>query len=316
MEILTLDTDGHPAVSSGPVPTCGDTDVLIRVRACALSRRGGTVSDKAIASDKAGSGPFSRSFTGIVESAGRRVDALLPGDRVVSCHSDRSFAEFHCVSAYHVVKLPSDISFEEGAIIPRMSTVLNGLERARVKTRSVFLSGAGATGLLSTQVARISGAATVITADLHVRRLQLARDTGADIVINVSTEDAHRRVMDQTDGRGAEVCLECAGNEASFVQCVANLRPGGTLVVMKPTAHPVAIDTEEWSDRSLQLVMGRELPSETPYLVERGLKLVGIGAVRLRPLLTHVFPAHRINEALELIDDYPNQAVEVALVRS
>lgn len=317
MQKLTLDTDGNPEVSSGPLPSCNDVEVLVRVRACVLSRRriadaGGTP----VPTSNGRHVSLSRGFTGIIEKAGRRVDALTPGDRVVACHTDGGFSEYHSLPAYHVVKLPAGISFEEGAIAALLPTVLNGMERAQVKGRSVFISGAGTTGLLSAQIARISGAAKVIAADLHAKRLQRARDAGADTVINVSTEDAHRWVMSQTGGRGVEVSLECAGNEVSFFQCVEMLRPGGTLVVLKPVTQPVSIEMGEWSKRSLQLIMGREQPLETPYLVERGLKLVGIGAVRLRPLLTHVFPAHRIAEALELIDGHPNLAVEVALIRA
>ena len=317
MQKLTLDTDGNPEVSSGPVPSCSDAEVLLRARACVLSRRG--VADAGETPVSAANGrhlSLGRCFTGIIEKAGGRVEALTPGDRVVAFHTDGGFAEYHSVPAYHVVKLPMGISFEEGAIAALMPTVLNGMERAEVEGRSVFISGAGTTGLLSTQIARISGASTVIAADQHAKRLQRARDVGADTVINVSTEDAQRRVMDQTGGIGVDVCLECAGNETSFFQCAAMLRPGGKLVVLKPVTRPVSIEMQAWSERSLQLIMGREQPFETVYLVERGLKLVGIGAVRLRPLLTHVFPVHRIAEALELIDGHPNLAVEVALIRA
>ncbi len=317
MQKLTLDTEGHPEVSSGPLPSCNDVEVLLKARACVLSRRGAAYVD-GTPPTAANGRPVSlgRGFTGIIESAGGRVETLSPGDRVLACHTDGGFSEYHSVAAYHVVKLPAGISFEEGAIATLMPPVLNGMERAEVKGRSVFISGAGTTGLLSTQVARISGATAVIAADMHAKRLQRARDSGADAVINVTTEDAHRRVMDQTGGRGVDVCLECAGNETSFFQCAAMLRPGGKLVVLKPVANPVSIDMGEWSKRSLHLIMGREQPFETHYLVERGLKLVGIGAVRLRPLLTHVFPVHRIAEALELIDGHPNLAVEVALIRA
>ncbi len=317
MQKLTLDTDGNPEVSSGPVPSCSDVEVLLKARACVLSHRGVAESDATPVSAANGRHvSLGRCFTGIIEKAGGRVEALAPGDRVVACHAGGGFSEYHSVPAYHVVKLPVGISFEEGAIAALMPTVLNGMERAQVKGRSVFISGAGTTGLLSTQIARISGATTVIAADLHAMRLQRARDAGADTVVNVSTEDARRRVMDQTGGRGVDVCLECAGNETSFFQCAATLRPGGTLVVLKPVTKPVSVEMREWSERSLQLIMGREQPFETPSLVEQGLKLVGIGAVRLRPLLTHVFPVHRIAEALEVVDGHPNLAVEVALIRA
>lgn len=343
MQTLTLDAEGNPEVSSGPVPACNDEDVLVKVRACVLSRRGianegagpapaayGPSSD-ANGPAPAGNGPssdangalgaISRSFTGIVESIGRRVDSLGwrmdqlgRGDRVVVCHAESGFSEYRSVPANQVVKLPQGVSYEEGAIAGLMPTVLKGMERAGVKGRTVFVSGAGTTGLLATQVASISDAAVVIASDLHAKRLQRAADTGADTLINASTEDVYRRVMDRTGGQGVDVCLECAGNQTSFAQCAAVLRPGGKLVVLKADTHSVSIDMGEWSERSLQLIMGREQPFETPHLVDRGLKLVGIGAVRLRPLLTHVFPAHRAAEALELIDSHPDLAVEVALI--
>ena len=306
MQTLTPDAESSPEVSSGPVPACNDADVLVKVRACVLSRR-------SVAANGA-HGAMSRSFTGIVESTGRRVDALGRGDRVVACPADGGFSEFRSVPARQVVKLPQDVSYEEGAIAGLMPTVLKGLERAKVKGRSVFVSGAGTTGLLGTQVAAISGAASVIVSDLHAKRLQRAADTGADTLINASTEDVQRRVMDRTGGQGVDVCLECAGIGASFAQCAAVLRPGGKLVVLKAASHSVSIDLREWSERSLQLIMGREQPFETPYLVDRGLRLVGIGAVRLRPLLTHVFPAYRAAEALELIDGHPDLAVEAVLI--
>ena len=322
MQTLTLDAEGNPEVSSGPVPACNDEDVLVKVRACVLSRR-------SVANNVAGPvpgangslGAITRSFTGVIESTGqlvdatgRRVESLGRGDRVIACHTDGGFSEFRSVPVNQVLKLPNGVSYEEGAIAGLMPTVLKGVERAEVKGSTVFVSGAGTTGLLGTQVASISGAAAVIASDLHAKRLQRAADTGADTLINASTEDVHRRVMDRTAGQGVDVCLECAGNGTSFAQCAAVLRPGGKLVVLKADTHSVSIDIREWSERSLQLIMGREQPFETPYLVDRGLKLVGIGAVRLRPLLTHVFPAHRAAEALELIDGHPDLAVEVALI--
>ena len=311
----TLDRDGDPGVSSGSVPACNDVDVLVKARACVLSRRGIARADGDPASDANGRhASLCRSFTGTIETAGRRVESLRQGDRVVACHSEGGLSEYHSVPAYHVVKLPNGISFEEGAIATLLPTVLNGVERAQVKGRSVLVCGAGTTGLLSTQVARISGAAAVIASDLHATRLQRARDAGADTVINASTEDVQRRAMDRTGGEGVDVCLECVGNEASFGQCASVLRPGGKLVVLKSDAQHVSIDMGDWSERSLQLIMGHEQPFETPFLVERGLRLAGIEAVRLRPLLTHVFPVHRVADALELIDGHPNLAVEVALI--
>lgn len=316
MQTLSHDTDRKPTIFTGLVPSDGETEVLIKVRACVLSRSESIDSENLASGDKTKSAVLSRSFTGVIESIGKRVDSLAPGDRVIVCHANGEFPEYYSVPACHVIRLPMGISFEEGAIAPRMPTVLNGIEKAQVKSRTVFISGAGSTGLLSTQIARISGATNIIVADLYVKRLQRARDVGADTVINVSTEDSYRILMDQTSGEGVDVCIDCAGNDKSFLQCEANLRSGGTLVVLKTMQDPIAINMQEWSARSLQLVMGQEQQPQTPFLLDQGLKLVGIRAVRLRPLLSHVFPVHRLNEALDLVTDHPDLAVEVAVVRT
>lgn len=317
MQTLTLDAQGGPEESSGPMPACSDGDVLVKVRASVLSRRdisGGAAGQPSAANGAHGA--INRSFTGVIESVGRLVDSLGRGDRVVAWHADGDFSEFRNVPAHQAVKLPQGVSFEEGAIAGLMPSVLKGIERAEVRDSTVFISGAGTTGLLGTQVASISGAKAVIVSDLHARRLQRAADTGADTLINASTEDVYRRVMDRTGGEGVDVSLECAGSGTSFAQCSTVLRPVGKLVVLKAEPPSVSIDMREWTERSLQLIMGREQPFETPYLVDQGLKLLGIGAIRLRPLLTHVYPVHRAAEALALIDGHPDLTVEVALTWS
>ena len=78
--------------------------------------------------------------------------------------------------------------------------------------------------------------------------------------------------------------------------------------------QPVPLNLINWSERSLHLIMAHEQEDETPDLLQQGLRLVEMGAVTLRPLLTHVFPLHRASEAFDLLRNDPARTIKVALV--
>ena len=315
-QVATSSTDNNSTILGCSSSGVDDTEVVIKVRACTFYQNmPETLNNSLSIKNDKDSSPLNRSLTGIIQSTGERVESFNDGDRVIVCHTDGVLSESKRVQVFQVVSLPREISFEEGAIAHHLPTVLIGIEKAKVKDKSVFINGAGSTGLLSTQVSRISGSKNIIVSDLYSKRLQNAKDLGADAVVDVSTEDVHRRIMAMTSNHGVDVSIDCVGNEESFSQCVNNLRRGGTLVVLQSHLMEVSINLQEWSERSLQLIMGKEQPFETPYLLARGLKLVCIGAIKLRPLLTHVFPAHRITEAINLVEGHPNLAVEVVLVQ-
>ena len=315
MQALILNAVGELDIYDEVVPDCREDEVLIQIRACVLTRRDMDLYTGVQSRQNGLSGRLGQGLTGIVGYRGSKVTSLTPGDRVLVCRTDVGFAEYHSLPAHQVVALPDGISFEEGAIALRLSSVIYGIEQAQVEDKTVFISGAGATGLLCAQVARLSGASNIIISDLHALRLRRAIDLAADTGINASTEDVNRRILDETGGQGVEVSIECTSEEVSFRQCEACLRPHGMLVMLGTMRGPLTIDMHDWADRSLRLTMGREQTKDTRLLVERGLKLVEIGAVRLRPLLTHVFPLHRAREAFDLIHRDPNRTVKVALTQ-
>lgn len=315
MQALILNDAGEPDISDEVIPDCGEDEVLVQIRACVLSRRDMTLYTGTQGGQNGLSKRLGQGLTGIVASTGSKVASVTPGDRVLVCRTDVGFAEYLSLPAHQVVALPADISYEEGAIALRLSSVLYGLEQADIEHKTIFISGAGSTGLLCAQVARLFGVSKIIISDLHALRLRRAIDLAADTGINASTEDVNRRILDETDGQGVEVSIECTSDETSFRQCEACLRPHGMLVMLGAMRQPLTIDMNDWSTRSLRLTMGQEQTRDTRSFVERGLRLVEMGAVRLRPLLTHVFPIHRAKEAFDLIRKDPNRTVKVALTQ-
>ena len=314
MKALVLAEPGKLEIRDEPVPDIGNGEALARVRACTVSRHDLDMYTGVRQGDGTLPHRFGHEVTGIVESAGAAVTQYARGDRVLIRTAQTGFAEYCSADADHLIRLPESIGFEEGAIARLFPAVIRGVQKSDLMDRTVFVSGAGSVGMLCAQVAHAYGATKVIVSDLHEMRLRRIMHLTAAVVINASTEDVVRRVEEETDGRGAEVCIECSGAEASFRNCEAGLRNSGSLVVVGTHLQPVPLNLINWSERSLHLVMAREQEDETNDLLQQGMQFVEMGAVTLRPLLTHVFPLHRASEAFELLRNDPARTVKVALV--
>ncbi|GAB3581817.1 zinc-binding dehydrogenase [Leifsonia lichenia] len=135
-------------------------------------------------------------------------------------------------------------------------TVLRAFHRAggvRAGSR-VVVQGSGALGIFATAVAHLSGAGTVITVGAPADRLAVAKRFGADHVVDIAggSEATVQRVLDLTDGQGADLVLDLAGAPSVGPEAVAMAAQRGTFVVVGstgPTGDPVSLST----------IMGKEL---------------------------------------------------------
>lgn len=313
MKALVLTAPRTLEIRDVPKPEIGDDEVLVKVRACTICHTDLDIFTGVRQWDSDPPNLFGHEVTGIVEAIGSTVTHVVPGDRVLLRITRTGFAEYCKTAASSAIRLPPSIGFEEGAIAQLLPIAIRGVEKSVRSGDTVFVSGSGPAGMLCAQVARAYGAARVIAADLHESRLRRVVDLAADVGIHVAMEDVVRRVREETGHRGADVCIECSGVEASFRNCEAAVRNGGSLVVFGTHLNPITLDLLDWERRSLSLLLAREQPDETPELLRKALRFVDTGMVLLRPLLTHVFPLHRAPEAFHLLLTDPARAVKVAM---
>ena len=107
--------------------------------------------------------------------------------------------------------------------------------------------------------ARAKSPAHVIALDMAPQKLELAKECGADIVINIASEDAVAQVMDVTDGYGADVYLEGTGHPSAVIQGLNLLRKLGTYVEYGVFGSDVTVDWSIISDDKELNVLGRTL---------------------------------------------------------
>lgn len=163
-------------------------------------------------------------IAGLVTQLGEGVENVSVGDRVVALVGEGAYAEQALAPSQALIPIPEGLDFDTAAAIP-----LQGLTAYHVlKTSGQLAEGeavlvhaaAGGVGTLSVQMAKLMGASPVIATASSQEKLDLARDLGADVLINYTQEDWPDQVRQSTDGRGADVILEMVGGD--FVE--KNLR--------------------------------------------------------------------------------------------
>jgi len=141
-----------------------------------------------------------------------------------------------------LVKVPEDLP-SEIAVLTEVFAVTVGLDRAKQMSAfpnesfrfddTVVVLGVGPLGMCFLMKARMLGAGTIIAIDLSGFRLGFARKLGADHVVDAkktAKADRLRMIKDWTNGRGADVVIECAGVPAAVPEALEMLRIGGLLV--------------------------------------------------------------------------------------
>jgi len=154
-----------------------------------------------------------------------------------------ALAERLNLNAYQCYHLGSAISDEVGALVEPFSATVRAVAQSGAGPEdNVAIVGAGPIGLMSLMAARIRGAKRVVAFEVAEKRIEAARQCGADEVVNPAVEDAERATREITDGQGFDVVIECAGQPATVLMAGRITRTRGRLVIMGVFEKPAALD--------------------------------------------------------------------------
>ena len=199
MKAFILNSYGPPenlALTDVDTPTPRPNEVLVRVRAASVQpydwhhMRGEPYVARLLPGTLGLRKPkisiLGADVAGQVEEVGADITAFRPGDRVFARLEHGGFAEYACVDADRLARMPADVSFEEAAAVPlAASTALIALRDAgRVEPgQRVLVNGAsGGVGTFAVQLGKAFGAH--VTGVCSARHVELVRSIGADEVID------------------------------------------------------------------------------------------------------------------------------------
>lgn len=254
---------------------------------------------------------------GLVQNCGRckycrqGLESLCDNMIETGIHVNGAFAEYVSVPEHTLHYKPKEMTFNEGASIDPIASAYRPVKKARVGSEDVVVVyGPGPIGQYAAQVARVEGAKTLIMVGTRENRLQLARELGVDITINIGEkkEDPVERIKELTGGEMADVVLETAGTPQVIEMCLNSVRKNGRLSLAGVLHKP--------STLLLSLIVRREINITgsicyTWLDFQNSMDLVALGKVKVGPIVTHELHLKEIGKALELIEK--REAIKVVL---
>ena len=308
----------------------GPEDVLVEVKATALCGTDLHIYEWSTWAQNAGINPpliMGHEFSGEIIETGPAVKGLRPGDYVAgethipcgSCfqckngqqhicgnliifgvHTDGCFGKYTKIPAICARSIPTSIPPKIGAVLEPLGTALRSCLKANVSGKNVAVIGCGPIGLFAVACSRAMGAANVIATEIVNERLQLSKKVGADVSLNPEKEDIADVILKMTQGVGVDVFIDASGSVEAIKQGFKFLRKGGEVALIGLPSEPIELDLGPeivFKEAKIFGIHGREM-FRTWTKMEN---MLDKGLLNIDPVITHVKPLSKFEEAFELI---------------
>lgn len=334
---------GNMVVEDVPTPSIQDGELLVKVKVCAIC--GGDL--RTFHHGHAAIKPpiiLGHEFAGEIVAVGTGVERYAVGDRVIVapgigcghcsyCLSGNQhlcyhrltlghqynggFAEFVripaiAVQAGNVNLIPDSVDYLSATLAEPLACVINGQEAMQIQLGdTVAVIGTGPIGIMHAELARSRGAGKVFLINRSQPRLDRARPLGYDAYISSQKDDAVQRVLELTDGMGANVVIVTAGSEAAMQMGLAMTGKMGKVCFFAglPKDKPqVTIDANFLHYRQITIY---GTFSSAPRHNALAIEMIRSGKLNVDYLLTHAVSLQHINEGLQLVEKQAGMRIVV-----
>ena len=289
-------------------PTASKNECLVEVKACAICGSDGWWLHEGLVPGIQG-----HEVTGVIVEVGEEVKSWKKGDRVAvycvtgcgecdPCKRDMDpycqrgasvvaggFAEYVAVPARSLLPLGLSFDFIEGSLLTdTVGTPMRALRRIEIpRGGTVAVWGLGPLGNIAVQGAKALGAGRVIGLDPLLLRRKLAQELGADMTLDPNQANVESVLQNETGGVGVDACV-CTIRNDEVAQRGCNLvRRGGWFVSVAGKAL-IGGEFEIYGS-------GVKYFAKSEY--KPNVEFVKSGCIKLKPIITHIFPLDQIQEA-------------------
>ncbi|PIJ50559.1 Zn-dependent oxidoreductase [Erwinia sp. OLTSP20] len=288
-----------------------------------------------------GHNPFARyprvighEFFGIIDAVGARVDATRLGmrvavDPVVSCghcypcsvgrpnvcsqlqvigvHRDGGFSEYAVVPDANAWRLPQQIDDRVASLVEPFTIAANICAFVQPQPDDIALVyGAGPMGLTAIQVLKgVYGVKQVIVADRIDQRLQMASDSGADLILN----NSEITLAEQLGSIQPTLIIDAACHPAILAEAAALASPAGRIGLLGFSAAPCSITQQSLTSKELSIFTSRLNSRRFPQVI----RWMAEGKIQPQKLVTHYIPLAEIERAMTLFESDPQACCKVIL---
>lgn len=238
----------------------------------------------------------------------RGIQSMCDNLTAIGYHYDGGFAEYMAVPPRAVENacvnfIPANITPDEAALAEPLACALNGQELSGVKLGNVvMIIGAGPMGCLHADLAKVNGATKVIISEISPARLGLSKISQADIFINSQEEDPIKRVMVETEGRGADVVIVACSSGLAQEQALQMVAKRGNVNFFGglPKDHSIIrFDSNLLHYREFAVVGTH---GSAPRHNRLALDLIGSGKINAKKYITHRLRLEKLLEGLAMVE--------------
>jgi isopropanol dehydrogenase (NADP+) len=335
MQAFVVQRVGEVELVEKPIPRPGPDDAVIRTTAAMVctsdvhSAKGGM--------DLPAGRTLGHESVGVVHEVGSAVVGLRPGERVAvgactPCHRCRACQLGHSSHCHHmlggfrsvnqrdgnlaeyfvvndaeanVARIPDAVSDHQAVYVTDMLTTgFMGVENARLRLgETIAIFGQGPVGLSATIGARLTGAGRIVAIESVPARQRLAREFGADDVVDPTAGDVVDQLLELTDGAGLDAAVEAAGRADTFDQAFRSLNPYGRLSnVGYHDGDTLSIDLPAFGVGHADKTITAGCAPGGGERLGRLLRLLEAGRFDPTPMTTHRFAFGEVGHAYDLMD--------------
>ena len=232
--------------------------------------------------------------------------------RVLGCQADGAMAEMVSVPAEKIIRLPEDMSYEQGALIEPTAVAVHALRRADLsRVERLLVIGSGPIGLQTLQVAHAWRIPIIVATDIVDSKLTKASELGATYAINVSRMTLVDFFVEEFGKPNPmDLVMECVGTEATLLQAIESVKKKGQIVIVGVPPTDPKIRLSWVQDRELEL-LGTLMYTRSDF--EEARDLIATGRVQTEPLITARYPLEHVNESMDELLIHPEHNVKTLI---
>ncbi len=209
-------------------------------------------------------------------------------------------------------KIPDNLDYDEASLAEPLACCINGLELAWVSLGDVVvIIGAGPVGCMLAELARYMGAKKVIVSQRSKTRLEMARKYDIDVLISATEEDFTERVLEETDGLGADVILTAASTLEAQKLAIPVVKPRGRINLfagLPKGTEPLSLETNIIHYKECYLFGSH---GSTPRHHRLALEILSSGRIKAKKFISHRFGLDQIMDAFNMVESRQGMKVVV-----
>lgn len=210
--------------------------------------------------------------------------------------------EFVNLPASNVMPMPANLNYAESTLFEPLAIILHSFKFGLpVPGDDAAVYGCGPIGLLTVAMLKIAGCRRIFAVEPVAERRGIAKEMGADVVIDPSQTNPVIEILNGTGRRGVDLAIDCAAKGESMNQAIRSIRPAGRFVVTAiPSEARVSLDFHVMRRNEIHMYNVRRSNHET----DRCLDLLREKPALFGPLVTHTRDIEKVDEGYHICENY------------